>query len=421
MSLSPAAIRAAIATVMGTTDTDTTDSRMDRAVSDSRARRLVLRDPLVSGLQLRVSRARYGRRATCVWSWAGRDGTGRMRTFGIGRFPHLSLTEARDAARQLFHQVRYLRHDPVAEARQARAARAVQLTLAQLLDRYGSQCTAKSWHGTMAPAVRRVFGAHLATPLDELRLPELQASVDAYPAKQSASFGVRCILPALRWGADAARELVDPALLRLRTVAPPPRRDRVLTRQELHRLLPVLHTASATDSYAIALRLILLTLVRRGELARARWRDVDLAGGTWHIPETKNGQPHTVPLSRQAKALLAGLHSTAGGAPGALMLSDQGKPLSRWSEATARLQAQSDTTAWQRHDLRRTGATLMGEMGTDAAVIEAALNHAVLHSSTAAIYNRSRYTAQVAEALQRLADMLASIEHGGATVHRLVG
>jgi integrase len=301
ITLSPATIRAAVT----------------RALADGQ--RHVLRDPVVPGLRLRISRARYGNRVTCVWSWAGRDSNGRMRTFAVGQHPHLTVSQARDAARQLFHRVRYLRQDPLAEARAARAARAVQITLAQLLDRYGAQCTAKSWPDKMLPQVRRIFGAHLATPLAELRLPQLQASVDSYPAKQSASFGVRCFLPVLRWGADASRELVAPSLLRLRTVAPPPRRDRVLTRQELHRLLPVLVAESASDPYAVALRIIMLTMVRRGELAKARWRDVDLDAGTWHLPETKSGRAFTLPLSRQANALLAGLRGTAGGAPGDLV------------------------------------------------------------------------------------------------------
>jgi hypothetical protein len=100
-------------------------------------------------------------------------------------------------------------------------------------------------------------------------------------------------------------------------------------------------------------------------------------------------------------------------------VSDRGKALTRWSEATARLQRLSDTTGWQRHDLRRTAATLMGEMGVGAEVIESALNHATLHSALAATYNRSRYTREVAEALQRLADTLDGIETGGATLHRL--
>jgi hypothetical protein len=73
-------------------------------------------------------------------------------------------------------------------------------------------------------------------------------------------------------------------------------------------------------------------------------------------------------------------------------------------------------TGWQRHDLRRTSATAMGELGVMPDVIEAVLNHVTIHSQIASVYNKSRYRPQVAEALQKLADWLDGIEQGGAQV-----
>jgi integrase len=69
-----------------------------------------------------------------------------------------------------------------------------------------------------------------------------------------------------------------------------------------------------------------------------------------------------------------------------------------------------------RHDLRRTGATMLGEMGELPDIIEAALNHVSIRSPLAATYNRSRYRPQVAAALQRLGDALDGIEAGSANV-----
>ena len=63
-----------------------------------------------------------------------------------------------------------------------------------------------------------------------------------------------------------------------------------------------------------------------------------------------------------------------------------------------------------RHDLRRTGATMLGDLGELPDIIEAALNHVAIRSALAATYNRSRYRPQVATALQRLADELDEIE-----------
>jgi hypothetical protein len=69
-----------------------------------------------------------------------------------------------------------------------------------------------------------------------------------------------------------------------------------------------------------------------------------------------------------------------------------------------------------RHDLRRTGATLIGLTGVAPHIIEAALNHVAIHNRLAATYNRSRYRSEVADALQALADQLDTIESGGAKV-----
>ncbi len=180
-------------------------------------------------------------------------------------------------------------------------------TLAALLDLYGKQVgvNVKSWAPQMQPQIERVFRPHLEIPLASLTVAELQMTADSYAKPKSASFGVRCLLTVLRWATAPGRAYVDRAMLDLRATSAKPTRDRVLSREELAKLLPVLQ---ASDSiYARALLLILLTAARRGEVEAARWQDVNLTAGAWTLPVTKNGQPHIIPLSRQAAALLRGL------------------------------------------------------------------------------------------------------------------
>lgn len=191
------------------------------------------------------------------------------------------------------------------------------------------------------------------------------------------------------------------------------RRRRVLTREELAAVLPVLRTS--TRPYAAAMRFMLLTLARREEAAAAEWRHVDLDGATWTIPATKNGEPHAVPLSGQAVELLRQVQGTGRKPPKAAALvfhTSNGTRLRAWDRETKAIQAASGTTGWTRHDLRRTGATMLGEMGVIPDIIEAALNHTTIRSALAATYNRSRYRPQVAEALQRLADAMEGVEAG---------
>ena len=158
---------------------------------------------------------------------------------------------------------------------------------------------------------------------------------------------------------------------------------------------------------------MLLTLARREEVGQARWGDVDISAGTWAIRETKNRQPHIVPLSRQALDLLCSVRPEGPAAEALMFATKTGETLGNWDRETKALQETSGTEGWTRHDLRRTGATMLGEMGELPDIVEAALNHVSIRSPLAATYNRSRYRPQVAAALQRLADALDGIERGG--------
>jgi integrase len=374
-------------------------------------KRLDVSDATLPGLRLRLTPS--GGRS---WVLACRDPLGRMRRFPLGEHPTMGVAEARDAARAMRADVRK-GADPVAEARQKRVigreARGGIGTLTAVLDLYAKQKggSLKSW-----PECRRridhVFAAHLSKPVVMLKAAYLQITADAHSSQQSAAAAVRYIRPVLKWAARRSYVAAETAVLH-----PPAtvrRRDRVLSRDELAALLPVLRTSPRP--YAAAMLLMLLTLARREEVCAARWGDVDLDAGTWTIRETKNGQPHIVPLPQQAIALLRA-RRTQDAAPAALVLATEtGGPLGNWDRETKVLQEASGTEGWTRHDLRRTGATMLGEMGELPDIIEAALNHVSIRSPLAATYNRSRYRPQVAAALQRLADALDGIEAGAGQI-----
>jgi integrase len=346
----------------------------------------------------------------------GRDADGRVRRFGLGHHPSIGIADARRRSRKLAEQVRE-GADPVRDARARRGAKARERgdTLTTLLTLYGRQqgASVKSWGMQMEPQIRRVFRSHLETPLAALTVGALQLTVDDHPRPKSASFGVHCLMTVLRWAAAGGRQYVARDLLDLKASALKPRRDRVLSTDELSRVLRGLRNDASAS--AAGLKLMLLTACRRGEASAARWRDVDFAAGTWTLPRTKNGTEHVIPLSRQAIDLLRSVRPS-GADPAALVFaSPAGKALSDWEGATQRIQAASGTADWHRHDLRRTAATTMGTLGTIPDIVEAALNH-VIHSPLAMAYNRSRYRPEVATALQQLADYYDGIEGGAAEV-----
>lgn len=382
--------------------------------------RVELIDAIQPGLRLRVTKT-----GAKSWTLTARDPHGRMRRFTLGVHPTLGVSEAREAARMTWAQVRG-GADPVQEARHkraiAKAAKEGVGTLMALIELYGRKNGAalKSW-----PDCRRriesVFKPLLKKPLDTLKSRDFQLQADSWKSAQSASAAVRYVRPVLKWAAASGRGYVGKELADLVPPATVGRRDRILSRDELSRLLPALTPTKSL--YAACARFMLLTLARRSEATEARWRDVDIASRTWTIPQTKNGQVHVIPLSRQALALLDAVRplDKAGRPitpkPEALLFPTRGgNPLDNWDCATKEIMTASKTSGWTRHDLRRTGATMLGEMGELPDIIEAALNHTSIRSRLAATYNRARYRPQVAEALQRLADALDGIEQGGAQV-----
>lgn len=390
--------------------TETAIQSAARKVAEA-GRRRDLADAACPGLRLRLTPA-----GSKTWVLACRDRLGRMRRFPLGGYPEKGISEARTEARTLHGKVKQDGADPVAERRRERAigkaARAGIGTLAAVLDIYEAHQgkRLKSWPVSRI-RVERVFKALLGRAVADLDVTDLQMAADAYPAVQSAAFAVRTIRPALKWAAQ--RGHVAAELAGLRTPATVKRRRRVLGREELGALLPLLRSGKP---HANAIRFVLMTLTRLGESGSARWRDIDLARGTWTIPETKNGEPHVVPLPRQAIALLQEITPSDTKPDALIFATSSGAPLGNWDRETKTLQEKSGTAGWHRHDLRRTGATMLGEMGELPDIIEAALNHVSIRSPLAAIYNRSRYRPQVAAALQRLADALDGIEAGAGQV-----
>ena len=84
--------------------------------------------------------------------------------------------------------------------------------------------------------------------------------------------------------------------------------------------------------------------------------------------------------------------------------SARGGPLSNWDRETKKLQEASGTSGWHRHDLRRTVATMLGDLGIAPHVVSVVLGHMHIAEGATAVYARSRYQREHAEALQTLAD-----------------
>ena len=327
----------------------------------------------------------------------------------------MGISEARSAARALHVRIRE-GADPIADRRRQRTLGGMGTgvaTLSDLLAIYDEKVgkLQKRWNEARR-RIEKVFKSQLRQPLSLISARDMQLAADAYPAQMSASAAVRYLRPILKWAAP--RGYVDLEAARIYPPVPIRRRTRVLSAGELAALLPVLRAANKV--HAAALNIMLLTLARREEVVRASWRQIDVRSSLWTIPETKAGEPHVIPLSQQALALVQARMENVRDPDRLIFCTASGGALSNWDRETKVIQSASGIVNWTRHDLRRTGATLLGELGEVPDIVEAALNHVSIRSSLAATYNRARYRPQVASALQRLANLLDTIEVGTVTV-----
>jgi integrase len=183
-------------------------------------------------------------------------------------------------------------------------------------------------------------------------------------------------------------------------------RERVLTPDELRKLCAGL----ADDRFSTIVRLLLLTGARRNEIGHLQWSEVDLVRKLIVLPSdrTKNGRPFELPLSAQASAIIE--RTPRRNASDFLFSDVQG--FKDWGGAKAALDRRIGIAPWTLHDLRRTCATGMAELGTQPHIIEALLNHISGHKGgIAGVYNRARYEPEIRSALQRWADYVDKITH----------
>jgi integrase len=179
----------------------------------------------------------------------------------------------------------------------------------------------------------------------------------------------------------------------------------VLTQDELR----LLWHSLGDDAFSNILRLLLLTGARRTEIGLLRWSEIDLTKKQINLPASrvKNGRDHCLPLSTQALAIIERLprrNSTD-------FLFGKRSGYSDWGRAKQELDQRLEIAPWRIHDIRRSCATHLGELGVLPHVIEQALNHVSGAKAGVAgvVYNRSKMSDAVREALQKWADYVDRI------------
>lgn len=210
---------------------------------------------------------------------------------------------------------------------------------------------------------------------------------------------------------------IDPtARIKKAAIGKDTERYRVLSERELIDLINKLPASGLVKTSQAALMIQLATLTRIGEVLGAKWQDVDFQRRTWTLPNTKNGKAHTILLSDFAMRQLEDLKTLTGetawlfpnsalnGSLNAKAVTKQvadrqrdGEQLKNRTKLTEALKLSGGH--WRPHDLRRTGASWMAELGALPDVIERCLNHTE-ENKMKRIYIKAAYEGQMREAWQ---------------------
>lgn len=360
------------------------------------------------------------------WRMKYRHG-GKEKRLAFGVYPEVSLKvarERRDAARKQLGAG----EDPgeLKRAAKAQAAHEAANTF-EAVARDWLQHQAASW----APATReRIEAAFVADafpvigtrPMAQIKPREVAAAVKAIEARGAGDMAGRVlqrIRAVFRFAVVHERiesnpmlDLKPAELLKPRQVT----HRAAMTDKQLPAFLAALAAYQGDPTTVHALRFLMLTAVRPGELRGARWSEIDTDAAEWRIPaeRMKMRAPHVVPLSRQALEVLAAMRTISGGRE--LVFPSPFYPAKSLSENTlnsalARLGYKGLATA---HGMRALFSTTANECGHNPDVIERQLAHKERNEVRAA-YHRAEYLKERGALLQWWGDYLDG-RRGGKVV-----
>lgn len=192
-------------------------------------------------------------------------------------------------------------------------------------------------------------------------------------------------------------------------------KDRALSPSEIRIALKLLERIATLPTIRLGMKLILMTMVRKSELQDAVWDEVDFENAVWTIPKErmKRSKAHNVYLSRQALDIMIALKTCSGNSRYVLPSRyDADAPMSRatFNRVTYALVELAKKEglpleAFTVHDLRRTGSTLLNELGFNSDWIEKCLAHEDGRSSRG-VYNKAEYEVQRRHMLQEWSDII---------------
>ncbi len=352
---------------------------------------------------------------------------GKEKTYSIGKYPYVSLSEAREA---VFAARKLLVNgvDPTA-ARKAEKiqARAAERTFkAVALEWF--QKRAANWSEGYADMVRdrlekQLFPWLADRPMGEITPPELLAVLRRIESRGALEVAHRCLQHAsnvFRYAIACGLAERDPASDLRGAIAPIKVKhySAITSPTKLGEFLRATDAFSGTFVVATALRILPLLFCRHGELRKMEWTEVSFDEALWRIPaeKMKMRTEHLVPLSRQALELLRGIQPLTGDGKYVFPSERTGdRPMSEaaLNGAIRRLGYTRDEVT--PHGFRSTATSLLNELGFRPDVVEKQLAHAERNPVRSA-YLRAEFLDERRAMMQSWADYLGGLKQGGKVI-----
>lgn len=289
----------------------------------------------------------------------------------LGHFPEMSLENARKKALSVKADVAK-GIDPNEERKRLKAAITFGQMFHEFMERYSKKFK-KTWEKDERE-VKRLFSHFFhrkACQISKIEILELHEKIGhesgLYQANRLLE-RVRAIYnKAIEWGWQGTNPTNGIKKFKEKS------RQRFLRKDEMPRFFKALaeETNQTTKDYIL---ISLLTGARRSNVLAMRWEEINFTLQEWHIPETKNGEPHIIPLTGPALEILRERQHISESSyvfPGKGQKGHLMDPKKAWK----RILKQADISDLRIHDLRRTLGSWMGALGATTAIIGKTLAH----------------------------------------------
>jgi integrase len=337
----------------------------------------------------------------------------------IGNADVIGAEAARAAAKKLLAQAA-LGGDPQADRvdRRAKDQLAVRSVVADYLEAKKDEVRPR----TLVEATRYLstgtyFRPLHSMPIDTVKRKDIASCLVAISRKNGSVTAARArasLSAFFTWAMQAGLTEMNPVIGAIQP-KDSEGRSRVLSDAEL----AALWQASGDDEYGRIIKLLILTGARRAEIGGLRWSELNADAGSWTLPSerSKNKHAHTLPLPAVAWDIIKAVPRLVHRDQLFGVSAEEG--FTDWGVSKIELDTDERlkgkmTEPWVLHDIRRTVATKIADLGVQPHIIEQVLNHQGGHKrGVAGIYNRSSYDREVRAALVLWADHLRTLVEGG--------